>query len=72
LLGLTHCDTVDVQSDRAQAIAEVILQAKAQDVVLLAGKGHETYQEVAGKKIPFTDLAQTQAAFQLRSAKGSA
>jgi UDP-N-acetylmuramoyl-L-alanyl-D-glutamate--2,6-diaminopimelate ligase len=72
LLGLTHCDTVDVQSDRAQAIAEVILQAKAQDVVLLAGKGHETYQEVAGKKIPFTDLAQTQAAFHLRSAKGSA
>lgn len=72
LLGLTHCDAVDVQSDRAQAIADTILQAKAQDVVLLAGKGHETYQEVAGKKIPFTDLAQTQAAFHIRSAKGSA
>lgn len=42
-------------SDRAAAILWAVRHAAKQDVVLLAGKGHETYQEIAGKKYPFLD-----------------
>lgn len=46
-----------VERDRASAIALAIAQAGADDVVLIAGKGHETYQEGAAGKRPFDDLA---------------
>jgi UDP-N-acetylmuramoyl-L-alanyl-D-glutamate--2,6-diaminopimelate ligase len=55
LLGLSHADVVEVQGDRARAIAGTIASAAPQDVILLAGKGHEDYQEVAGVKHPFSD-----------------
>jgi UDP-N-acetylmuramoyl-L-alanyl-D-glutamate--2,6-diaminopimelate ligase len=42
--------------DRAQAIARAVQQADAADVVLIAGKGHEQYQEVAGRRLAFSDL----------------
>lgn len=41
--------------DRAEAILEAVWSASSNDVVLLAGKGHETYQEVQGKRLPFDD-----------------
>jgi UDP-N-acetylmuramoyl-L-alanyl-D-glutamate--2,6-diaminopimelate ligase len=41
--------------DRAAAILLTVKQAAKQDVILLAGKGHETYQEVKGTKFPFID-----------------
>ncbi len=44
-----------VIEDRAEAIAEALKLARPGDVVLLAGKGHETYQEIAGVKHPFDD-----------------
>ena len=44
-----------VELDRAVAIATAIAEAKPGDVVLLAGKGHETYQETAGVRQPFQD-----------------
>ncbi|MCI2809463.1 bifunctional UDP-N-acetylmuramoyl-L-alanyl-D-glutamate--2,6-diaminopimelate ligase MurE/UDP-N-acetylmuramoyl-tripeptide--D-alanyl-D-alanine ligase MurF [Eoetvoesiella caeni] len=44
-----------VEADRAQAILSAIWNAKSNDVVLLAGKGHETYQEVHGRRSPFDD-----------------
>ena len=44
-----------VVADRAQAIACAVGGAGAADVVLIAGKGHERYQEVAGRKLPFSD-----------------
>jgi UDP-N-acetylmuramoyl-L-alanyl-D-glutamate--2,6-diaminopimelate ligase len=44
-----------VQLDRAAAIAEAIGRAHVGDVVLLAGKGHEPYQETAGERQPFLD-----------------
>lgn len=47
--------TYEVELDRAVAIATAIKQARLGDVVLLAGKGHEDYQEVAGVKHPFSD-----------------
>ena len=44
-----------IVEDRANAILYAIKHAGDHDVVLLAGKGHETYQEIAGKKSPFSD-----------------
>jgi murE/murF fusion protein len=46
---------VRVQSDRAVAILTAIWQAKPNDVVVLAGKGHEAWQEMAGVRQPFDD-----------------
>ncbi len=43
--------------DRAKAIVAAIRGAQAGDVVLIAGKGHEAYQEVAGRRLPFSDSA---------------
>ncbi len=61
MLGLSHRDAVHVQADRAAAIAHVLTLAQPQDVVLLAGKGHEAYQEVCGEKRPFSDREHAQA-----------
>ena len=44
-----------VEPDRARAILQSVREAAAHDVVLIAGKGHEDYQEIAGKKLPFSD-----------------
>ncbi len=54
--------------DRAQAIRQAITSAKQGDVVLIAGKGHETTQEVAGQKLPFSDLAVAQRCLDERHA----
>jgi UDP-N-acetylmuramyl-tripeptide synthetase len=66
LLGLSHNECVQVQADRALAIAETIAAAAPQDVILLAGKGHEDYQEVGGAKHPFSDIVHAQAALDAR------
>ncbi|MEJ6024184.1 UDP-N-acetylmuramoyl-L-alanyl-D-glutamate--2,6-diaminopimelate ligase [Ramlibacter sp. PS4R-6] len=68
LLGLSHDKCVQVQADRAKAIAETIAAAAANDVVLIAGKGHENYQEVAGRKHPFSDQEHARIALALRKA----
>lgn len=51
--GMPH--RPDIEQDRAVAILTAIWQADVADVVLLAGKGHETYQESQGKRVPFDD-----------------
>jgi UDP-N-acetylmuramyl-tripeptide synthetase len=66
LLGLSQSKAVDVQADRALAIAEVLTRAAAQDVVLLAGKGHEETQEIASTKYPFSDREHAQSALRSR------
>ncbi|HEX2546622.1 MAG TPA: UDP-N-acetylmuramoyl-L-alanyl-D-glutamate--2,6-diaminopimelate ligase [Ramlibacter sp.] len=66
LLGLSHRESVEVQADRARAIAETVAAAGAQDVILVAGKGHEDYQEIAGRKHPFSDQAHAQRALEAR------
>lgn len=43
------------EPDRAAAIAHALYEAQAGDIVLLAGKGHEAYQEIDGLKLPFDD-----------------
>ncbi|HEX7053664.1 MAG TPA: UDP-N-acetylmuramoyl-L-alanyl-D-glutamate--2,6-diaminopimelate ligase [Burkholderiales bacterium] len=56
----------DSEPDRARAIAAAIAEARDEDVVLLAGKGHETYQEVRGARLPFSDEAVALAALAAR------
>lgn len=70
LLGSTDQNSVTVQADRAAAIAETIARAKPQDVVLLAGKGHESYQEISGVMQPFDDRAHANAALSMRRRGG--
>ncbi len=64
LLGLAEFEPVVVQPDRTLAIAQAVTQADARDVVLVAGKGHEDYQEIAGIKQPFSDRVQVARALQ--------
>ena len=66
LLGLEGDAKVNVQSDRALAIAQTLAEAHANDIVLLAGKGHEKAQEVAGVRHPFSDSLHAQLALQRR------
>lgn len=54
--GFTRPETVQFMSGRGQAIASLIAGARADDIVLLAGKGHEDYQEINGVRQPFSDL----------------
>jgi UDP-N-acetylmuramoyl-L-alanyl-D-glutamate--2,6-diaminopimelate ligase len=49
----SHYETV---SDRKEAITRAIALAQPRDIVLIAGKGHETYQEFADHTVPFDDL----------------
>jgi UDP-N-acetylmuramoyl-L-alanyl-D-glutamate--2,6-diaminopimelate ligase len=53
--GMTHQDQVMIEVDRQQAIAKVIAQASSEDVVLVAGKGHELYQDVMGVRQPYDE-----------------
>ena len=55
--GFVRPDAARVQRDRAAAIALALQDAGPRDIVLVAGKGHEAYQEVAGRKFAFDDLA---------------
>jgi UDP-N-acetylmuramoyl-L-alanyl-D-glutamate--2,6-diaminopimelate ligase len=55
--GLAEPARAVIQRDRAAAIAMAIANAGADDVVLVAGKGHEPYQDVGGVKHPFEDAA---------------
>jgi UDP-N-acetylmuramoyl-L-alanyl-D-glutamate--2,6-diaminopimelate ligase len=55
IAGFGNADRVLVQRDRAAAIARAIGEAGANDIVLIAGKGHEPYQEINGVQYPFDD-----------------
>ena len=65
LLGMSGCQTVTIELDRARAIAQACARSAPQDVVLVAGKGHEDYQEAMGQRITFSDMAQVQQALLL-------
>jgi len=54
--GFQHRVAVDVELDRALAIHNAVAHASPADVVVVAGKGHEPYQEIAGVRHPFSDL----------------
>jgi UDP-N-acetylmuramoyl-L-alanyl-D-glutamate--2,6-diaminopimelate ligase len=55
---------VEIIPDRAEAIRRAILAAAADDVIVIAGKGHEPYQEINGVRHPFSDVEQTRAALE--------
>ena len=54
--GFMRPEAVLLERDRARAITTAIRMASAHDVVLIAGKGHEPYQEIDGVKHPFDDV----------------
>ena len=64
--GLADPAAAIVEPNRAAAIRWVVQHAAPADVVLLAGKGHEDYQEVAGVRRPFSDRAHAHAALRQR------
>jgi UDP-N-acetylmuramoyl-L-alanyl-D-glutamate--2,6-diaminopimelate ligase len=64
LQGIRHPEAIEVREDRALAIAYAVTSASADDVVLIAGKGHEDYQEIRGVKTPFSDRQQAELAMR--------
>jgi murE/murF fusion protein len=64
LAGAT--DPVNVIEDRRAAIAHAVRHADARDVILIAGKGHEEYQEIRGVKHHFSDVEEASAALASR------
>lgn len=72
LAGLDGADRTGVLelADRGAAIARVLAEAGPGDVVLIAGKGHEDYQESAGIRHPFSDLAEAERGLLMWARKG--
>ncbi|HLA33220.1 MAG TPA: UDP-N-acetylmuramoyl-L-alanyl-D-glutamate--2,6-diaminopimelate ligase [Pseudomonas sp.] len=56
--GFVHPERAQFVHGRGQAIAQLIAAASADDVLVLAGKGHEDYQEINGERQPFSDLVE--------------
>jgi UDP-N-acetylmuramoyl-L-alanyl-D-glutamate--2,6-diaminopimelate ligase len=63
---LRQIGVAESEVDRARAIEKIIFEAEAKDVVLIAGKGHEAYQEIAGRRLPFSDAEVARAAVAKR------
>ncbi|APX93629.1 UDP-N-acetylmuramoyl-L-alanyl-D-glutamate--2,6-diaminopimelate ligase [Halomonas sp. 1513] len=66
-LAAPDADGVWEIDGRREAIARTLAAAEPEDIVLIAGKGHETYQEVAGVRHAFSDLAEAEAGLARRS-----
>ena len=66
LSGIIDQSETVIEENRAAAIELAISQAQPGDVVMVAGKGHETYQEIGGQKFPFSDFEQISLAFAQR------
>lgn len=64
--GFVHPERVTFKHGRDQAISSLIAAAKAGDVLVLAGKGHEDYQEINGQRLPFSDLQEAARALAAR------
>jgi UDP-N-acetylmuramoyl-L-alanyl-D-glutamate--2,6-diaminopimelate ligase len=61
----------EVVADRREAIGRAVAMADARDIVLLAGKGHEPYQEIAGVRNPFSDVDEARAALDALPGTGA-
>jgi UDP-N-acetylmuramoyl-L-alanyl-D-glutamate--2,6-diaminopimelate ligase len=66
LAGLKHPEKAIIEWDRKKAIHQAIMQAKSEDVILIAGKGHEKYQIIGINKNPFSDQREVQEALKER------
>ena len=58
--GMTNPDAVYVERDRRLAIAKALRNAAVDDVILIAGKGHESYQQFGERRVPYSDVATVQ------------
>lgn len=58
--GIPSDSVVVICENRAQAITEAIQAAAKEDIVLIAGKGHEDYQEISGERVSFSDIQTAQ------------
>ena len=65
--GMSLPQAARVVEDRGRAIAEAVAAAGPRDVLLIAGKGHEDYQEIAGVKRPFSDVLEARRALAARA-----
>ena len=69
LSGVSDASKITIQRDRAKAISHAIESAKSSDVILIAGKGHETYQETDDVRHIFSDANQVRLALKARGAR---
>jgi UDP-N-acetylmuramoyl-L-alanyl-D-glutamate--2,6-diaminopimelate ligase len=69
LSGMNKPEQAVIERDREKAIAYAIANAESGDVVVVAGKGHETYQDVGGSRLIFSDASQVRLALQAREKK---
>jgi UDP-N-acetylmuramoyl-L-alanyl-D-glutamate--2,6-diaminopimelate ligase len=70
--GIADLSKATVEPDRARAIANALAYAEPGDVVVIAGKGHESGQEVRGRVLPFDDVEEaTTALRRIRAARES-
>jgi UDP-N-acetylmuramoyl-L-alanyl-D-glutamate--2,6-diaminopimelate ligase len=56
MFGFSRREQVIIERDRAAAIELAIAGASSGDVVLIAGKGHESYQDIGGQRMAFSDI----------------
>ncbi|MCC1495267.1 UDP-N-acetylmuramoyl-L-alanyl-D-glutamate--2,6-diaminopimelate ligase [Alcanivorax sp. 1008] len=70
LAGVQHAMAVQVIDDRREAVRTAVLQAAPGDVVLVAGKGHEHWQEIGAKKLPMDDVSLAREALHARHGGG--
>jgi UDP-N-acetylmuramyl tripeptide synthase len=62
--GIPAPVTVVTEVDRTRAVASAVHGARGEDVVVVAGKGHEEYQEIRGQRLPMSDRALVLAALR--------
>ncbi|MEJ2416925.1 MAG: UDP-N-acetylmuramoyl-L-alanyl-D-glutamate--2,6-diaminopimelate ligase [Exilibacterium sp.] len=67
LTGIKHPTGIDIEVDRAEAIAGAIAMAAPGDCLLIAGKGHENYQQVGNQRLTFCDKEQALRALEIRA-----
>lgn len=72
LQGFSNTAEVSVEHDRAKAISNAVALAAERDWVVVAGKGHEDYQEIGGKRLAYSDLKQARKLVGLEVSSGSA
>ncbi|MFN2308166.1 MAG: UDP-N-acetylmuramoyl-L-alanyl-D-glutamate--2,6-diaminopimelate ligase [Gammaproteobacteria bacterium] len=61
LAGMESPDAVYVQRNRAEAVAQALIASDPGDIVLIAGKGHEDYQQIGDRHLPYSDREQVSA-----------